>query len=170
MPKSVYKNLLAILLLLAPVFVRAQRTFQFTIVDQATGKPLGDKWGTVIKNNIHYIDGVHSNKSGVCKFTDRKYDSTATYQFEIINSWNNGIQPAYVDISGVKTSAITVKLSPAKYKVKYTCGEVLYRNYYARQAFTMDSLPADIQLKVKDYLTRRIGDDFYKKLVLNDGQ
>jgi hypothetical protein len=164
------KKLITLVVFLLPLFVVAQRTFVFSIVDATTGKPMAKKWGTIIKNDDEYIDFTRSNASGVYKFTDKKYDSTATYQFEILNSWNNSVQTGRYDITGVKKLPVIVKLVQTNYPVAYTCGTVIYHRYYAKEAFTFDELPVAIQSKIKKHLTARVGTDFYKKLTLNGGQ
>jgi hypothetical protein len=164
------KKLIMPVIFLLPLFAIAQRTLMFTIVDAATGKPMAKKWGTIIKNNEKYIDFTCSNASGIYKFTDEKYDSTATYQFEILNSWNNSVQTGRYDITGVKKAPVIIKLLPTNYPAAYTCGTIMYPHYYAREAFTFDELPSIIQSKIKRHLTDRVGTDFYKKLILNGGQ
>ncbi|MCR8561326.1 hypothetical protein KXD93_26975 [Mucilaginibacter sp. BJC16-A38] len=164
------KRLITLLAFLLPLFALAQRTFTFTIVNAISGKPMSKKWGTIIKNNEEYIDFTSSDVSGVYTFTDRKYDSTATYQFEILNSWNNSVQTGRYDITGVKNSPVILKLAATNYPVAYTCGTLMYPRYYAREAFFLDDLPAKIQSKIRTYLTDRVGEDFYKKLILNGGQ
>jgi len=164
------KKLLSLFIILAPVFAVAQETFKFKVVSATTGEPMAKKWFTILKNYDQFVEGQPTDSAGVCTFIIRRYDSTATYQAEIMNWGNNQVESGLYDITAIKTTVPTIKVKPAAYSLPYGCGTVMYSGYRPRVPYSMNDLPQNIREKVDSYLTARVGKAFYKTITLNGGQ
>jgi|GEM_PF-2835622 len=168
--QSNMKTFIFSIFFILPFAAIAQRTFKFSLISTETGKPLAKKWVTILKNKDQWVNFVRSDSLGIVTFSTNNYDSTATYQVEIVNRWENSVQAGMFDITGIKNSQPVVKLTPVDYSMPYACGTRMYFGYQPKEPYSINELPLSIQLKVKTYLSARVGDDFYKKLVLNGGQ
>lgn len=155
------------ILFIAPFAAIAQRTFKFSLINAETGKPMAKKWVTILKDKDQWIDFAHSDSLGIVTFSTSNYDSTATYQVEIVNRWQNSVQAGMFDITGIKNSQPVIRLIPAAYSMPYACGTRMYFGYQPKEPYSIKELPLNIQAKVKSYLLARVGKVFYKKLVLN---
>lgn len=113
---------------------------------------------------------TQTEPAGVCRFIDRNYDSTSTYQIEYVNRWNNHIKPGVYDIKSVKYSQPQIKIKALNTVMPYACGEIMYAGYHPREPTSFTDLPTKIQTKIKRYFTKRVGISFYSRLVLNGGQ
>lgn len=158
------------ILFILPFAAIAQRTFKFSLISTETGKPMAKKWVTILKDKDRWINFVHSDSLGIVTFSTSNYDSTATYQVEIVNRWENSVQAGMFDITGIKNSQPVIKLTPEAYSMPYACSTRIYSGYQPKDPYSINELPLNIQVKVKSYLLERVGKDFYKKLVLNGGE
>ncbi|SDZ79604.1 hypothetical protein [Pedobacter hartonius] len=164
------KTFILSILFIFPFAAIAQRTFKFSLINAETGKPMAKKWVTILKDKDRWINFVHSDSLGIVTFSTSNYDSTATYQAEIVNRWENSVQAGMFDITGIKNSQPVIKLTPAAYSMPYACGTRMYSGYQPKEPYSINELPHHIQVKVKSYLSSRVGKDFCKKLLLNGGQ
>jgi hypothetical protein len=159
------------ILFILPFTAIAQRTFKFSLISAETGKPMSKKWLTLLKDKDQYIDDVHSDSLGIVAFSIRNYDSTATYQVEIVNRWGNSVQAGMFDITEIKNSQPVIKLIPTAYSMPFGCGTRIYSGgYRPKEPYSIDELPLNIQVNLQSYLLARVGKEFYKKLVLNGGE
>lgn len=164
------KKLFLVLMLIAPILSIAQGTFKFRVVSVVSGEPLAKKWFTILKNYDNYVDAAPTDKDGICTFTIRGYDSTASYQAEIINNATNTITSGLYDISAVKYSVPTISVKPAAFAMPFGCSDVSYMGYRARVPYSMNDLPLPIRQKVDEHFTERVGTQFYRNLTFNGGQ
>ncbi|NEM99628.1 PepSY domain-containing protein [Pontibacter burrus] len=162
-------TLLAIFLIL-PVFSFGQRYFSIAIVNERTGEPVGPLYCTVLKNNDQFVNCGMSKENGLYRFYVKDYDSTATYQVEILNRWQNYVESGRHDISTMNDTIPIVKVRPATSVTNYTCPTISYSNYTPKEPYSFDELPKNIQKKVKQHLVKRVGKSFYGRLKLNGGQ
>ena len=168
--KSLFKFLAVFVLIITPVLAKGQKTFKFTLVNADTGEPMAKKWGTILMNGDRYVDFTSTNVEGVCTFNVRNYDSTATYQVEYVNRWDNHIKPGVYDITAIKYSQPVIKIKASSTTMPFACGTVIYAGYYPQEPTSFNDLPIKIQTKVKSCFENRIGTAFYQRLVLNGGQ
>jgi hypothetical protein len=165
------KTFILSILFIFPLAAIAQRTFKLSLISAETGKPMAKKWVTILKDKDQYINYGFSDSLGTVNFSIRNYDSTATYQVEIVNRWENSVQAGMFDITGIKNSQPVIKLIPAAHSMPYGCGTRIYTSgYQPKEPYSIDELPLNIQANLKSYLLDRVGKEFYKKLVLNGGQ
>lgn len=164
------KKLLLLILIISSVLCSAQRTFKITLIDAKTSKPMAKKWFTVLKNRDEYITFTHTDSNGIGTFQIRGYDSTATYQAEIVNRWDNAIKSGMYDITEIKNGQSIIKVQPVEASMPFGCGEVMYPSYRPKEPYSIHDLPEDIQRKVKTLLINRTGEKFYHRLILNGGQ
>ncbi len=131
---------------------------------------MAKKWFTVLKNEDEYVTFTHTDTNGLGSFQIRNYDSTATYQAEIVNRWNNAIKSGIYDITAIKNSQPLVKVQPVEASMPFGCGEIIYPSYRPKEPYSIHDLPEDIQRKVKTLFINRVGEKFYNRLILNGGQ
>jgi hypothetical protein len=164
------KKIITLLLVIAPLLAIAQKTFKFTLVNADTGEPMVKKWGTILMNGDQYVDFTSTNAEGACTFNVRNYDSTATYQVEYVNRWDNHIKPGVYDITAIKYSQPVIKIKASATTMPFACGTVVYAGYHPQEPTSFNDLPIKIQTKVKRHFETRVGKAFYQKLILNGGQ
>jgi hypothetical protein len=164
------KKIITLLLVIAPLLAIAQKTFKFTLVNADTGEPMVKKWGTILMNGDQYVDFTSTNAEGVCTVDVRDYDSTATYQVEYVNRWDNHIKPGVYDITAIKYSQPVIKIKASATTMPFACGTVVYAGYHPQEPTSFNDLPVKIQTKVKRYFETRVGKAFCQKLILNGGQ
>jgi hypothetical protein len=164
------KILLLAISVILPFFAFGQQYFNVAIVNEQTGEPIGKLYCKVLKNNDQFVNCGTSTENGIYRFYVRDYDSTATYQVEILNRWQNYVASGRYDISAMKDTVPIVKVKPTNSVNRYTCSSISYSRYTPKEPYSFEELPENIQKKVKQHLTKRVGKSFYERLKLNGGQ
>jgi hypothetical protein len=152
-----------------PCLAVSQRHFQVVIVNEKTSAPMGMLYCHVIKNNDQLVANGFSDNWGIYKFRLSEFDSTATYQIEILNRGQN-VKSGRHKINLINENSTVVKVTPISNGTDYTCPRITYFNYFPKELYSIVELPKSIQLKVKSQLIGRVGKSFFKTIKLNGGQ
>ncbi len=164
------KILLVAIFFIFHSFAFGQKYFNIAIVNEQTGEPMGKLYCKVLKNNDQFVNCGSSKENGLYRFYVPNYDSTATYQVEILNRWENYVESGRYDISAMKDTVPIVKVRPTKSVSRYACSSISYSRYTTKEPYSFEELPDNIQKKVKQHLVKRVGKSFYETLKLNGGQ
>lgn len=164
------KIFLVAISVILPFIACGQRYFNIAIVNEQTGEPIGKLYCKVLKNKDQFVNCGTSDENGFYRFYVRDYDSTATYQVEILNRWQNYVESGRYDISAMKDTVPIVKVKSTKNVSHYACSSISYSHYTPKEPYSFEELPENIQKKVKHHLGKRVGKRFYKRLKLNGGQ
>lgn len=164
------KILIVAIFVILPLFASGQRYFSIVIVNEQTGEPMDKIYCTVLKNNDQFVNCGTSKENGLYRFYLKDYDSTATYQVEILNRWQNYVESGRYEISTIKDTVPIVKVRPKTSVSHYACSTISYSRYIPKEPYSFEELPENIQRKVKQHLVKRVGKSFYERLKLNGGQ
>jgi len=165
-----FRHLVWVCLFILPFAAQSQTTYRFKALNAQTGKPWPNLRYEIIKNEYLHprILSKKSDSAGVYTFSLDSYDSTGVYKLEI-SSQENEVSPAKYDITGVHKRLPVLYVSPGRKADSNPCGERMY-SYRQKSILAIAEMPENIQAKLKSLLLNRVGDTFYKRLMLNLGQ
>lgn len=174
------KPISILLLLMTPFLSFAQekgQEIEVTIINGITGAPIPKCYAYLLKDHDHWIDIERANDQGILKLeTAEDTDKKSSYQIEVTYS---GFQQVVqeVDVFRRKHRNITVTLFPdsnyheIRNDLMYVgCSSISFGEYHPQTPHSLDDLPVEIQTKLKAHLIERLGEEYYAKLWLNDGQ
>jgi len=168
------KYYIFILTILLPAAVFGQLLHTIKVINGATHKPVKDIYCHILKDDDKWVDLEKTNKKGIFVAELREPDSTATYQIDISQS---GYKPLRKTICPLTRKKTTVTIFPdstyAEKKpnlVYMECSLIHFGDYFPKEPHSMDDLPDSISAKLASHLTDRLGQVFYSKLKICDGQ
>lgn len=166
------KNVLIILLLIAWVGSFAQSKVRF--IDSETKQPLSGIYANIYKNENSFGNCGCSNNDGYYSLKVRELDTTANYHLSVNYPKYNLI---WKEIHLNRPDTLIVYLTKDKYYIKQSdsiyskgCSSISFMRYYPREPRSLNDLPQNIAVKVKQYLEKRVGLEMSKNFKLVDGQ
>jgi len=170
------KVLKIIILLLVPIVSFAQIKVKGKIINPITEKGAPNLDFYVIQNNDKWIDISETNENGRFIFTlsDDELDSLSSYQIRISDDKYVEIGYDFDPFEKLKLKIIaevdTSYIPRDSLMVYLGCTYTSYGFYYPRKPNSLSELPADIHSKIENHLLSRLGEKFYNRLSLTDGE
>lgn len=149
-----------------------QTTFKF--LDGESKTPLCGIYSSIYKNENSFVNCGCSNNNGYYTPYILKFDSTAQYQFSL-NYMK--YKPVWKDIDLSKSDTLVIYVFKDEYYIE-NCDSLFTKSssdyswgkYTPRQIRSYNDIPKNIEVKVKDYIMRRVGNVLANDFELVAGQ
>lgn len=162
------------LLVIFPLTLIGQVTFEAKFTNGATGKPVEGVYCYLLQDNDKWISSAKTNEKGQVSFRYRneEINPNATYQLEVSS---HEFLPLRQTITFNEKLNLTLypdtTFSEEKKNLVYNgCSNISFGFYRPKEPRSLKDLPDSIQKKLEKHLVDRLGQDYYSKLKLAGGQ
>ncbi len=166
------KRAIIILFLLNSLSSFSQTTFRF--INGETNEPMKGVYSNIYKNENSFVNCGCCNEQGYYTPYIREYDSTAKYQFSL-NFMK--YKPVWKEVDLTKNDTLVIQVFKDDYYIENSDSLFTKRSshyswgkYTPREIRSYRDIPDNIAEKVKDYLKKRVGNEFADDFELVAGQ
>lgn len=164
------------ILVLIPIISFSQVKVKGRIINPVTGQEISNVNFYVTQNNDKWIAVSETDENGKFVFvlSDDELNSKSSYQIKISDDRYVGNGHDFDPLGKRKLKVLaevdTLYVPRDSLMVYLGCTYTGYGYYYPQNPRSLNDLPLDIQSKIETHLLNRLGENFYNRISLTDGE